>query len=715
MSTGLDVRARGDASTRLTDPRVPTALLVLAGVVVAVNVAVLFLGAWDIGVTTDEPIHVDRLQRWFDHGWYAPSSQMAGSEPDPSVSGLYVYGPVAALLAHVVSVLGGTESWGVLSGAPDAYATRHVAVALLSLLAAAAVAAIVRLLLGSWRWALVAAAILTAIPTWTGHGMFNIKDTPVAAGYIVVTLGLVALARPSAPTSRRVRVLGAVAVGGGSVILVGTRPGTWVALLLSVAFMLVLTWGADLLGPDRSVAASALRSRLGSAVLGLLAAWAVLLVVYPTLFAVPGRLVAAFADSADYPWNDTILTAGMTLSMPPPPYYLPLWFGAQTPVLLLVLALGGIVSPILLLLRVRSGGASADVALATGQAIVSAQAVLLPLGAVVTSAVLYDGTRQVLFVLPAFAVSATVATWLVCRRLSATNRLRWRTGLVWALGLSLVVPTVTAARLFPYSYTWFNGIASTAPVDGVWMTDYWSASNRESIPLLPAGSEQGCHEWTPEAQLLACDDFAEQAVFWPTRGTGIDAPALGAGEYAQLSFNRGSVVPPEGCTKVAAVSRPLFFREITMSFTMRCDVPLLPYPTGGLDAGVSGQGYLLWGWQTENEPDVAWSDSQHADLGFTVPSSVVANDTVLRLDAAPVLRNGEAAASLEVLVNGASVGRFSYSDDALRTLSVRVPSDVLASLGGGRVVVRVAVEDAGSLDPSARTFRVGGVRLATGE
>ena len=107
---------------------------------------------------------------------------MDGVDPDEAISGGYVYGPVAALVAHAVSVVLGTETWGVLLGAPEAYATRHLAVALFSLLGVAAVAATVRLLLRSWRWALVSAAILTAIPTWLGHGMFNIKDTPVAAG-----------------------------------------------------------------------------------------------------------------------------------------------------------------------------------------------------------------------------------------------------------------------------------------------------------------------------------------------------------------------------------------------------------------------------------------------------------------------------------------------------------------------------------------------------
>ncbi len=183
MSVRLEARPPGDAVVRRVDPRVPTALLVVAGVVLAVNVVVLFLGAWSIGVTTDEPIHVDRLQHWFDLGWYVPETQMDGVEPDQGLSGIYVYGPVAALVAHLVSVLGGTESWGSVSAAPEAYATRHLAVALFSILGLAAVAATTRLLLRSWRWALIAAAVLSAIPTWTGHGMFNIKDTPVAAGY----------------------------------------------------------------------------------------------------------------------------------------------------------------------------------------------------------------------------------------------------------------------------------------------------------------------------------------------------------------------------------------------------------------------------------------------------------------------------------------------------------------------------------------------------
>jgi hypothetical protein len=146
---------------------------------------------------------------------------------------------------------------------------------------------------------------------------------------------------------------------------------------------------------------------------------------------------------------------------------------------------------------------------------------------------------------------------------------------------------------------------------------------------------------------------------------------------------------------------------------MRCDVPLQPYPAGGIDAGADGRGYLLWGWEAGSGPDAAWSDAEHADLGFTLPRATVDAGAVLTLEAAPVLRDRPAAA-LEVLVNGTSVGRFSYVDDSLRTLTMRVPSDVLGALGDGRVVVRVAVDPDTVPSPAERTFRVAGLRIDPG-
>ena len=69
----------------------------------------------------------------------------------------------------------------------------------------AAVVATGRMLMRTWSWGLVAGAVLVAIPVWTGHAMFNVKDVPVAIGYAVFTCGLVlgAARSPSRTRDRR--------------------------------------------------------------------------------------------------------------------------------------------------------------------------------------------------------------------------------------------------------------------------------------------------------------------------------------------------------------------------------------------------------------------------------------------------------------------------------------------------------------------------------
>ena len=62
------------------------------------------------------------------------------------------------------------------------------------------------LILGNWRWGVITAGILSATPLWTGHAMFNMKDTPVAAGHTLITFALVLLALAK-PSSRHVTIL----------------------------------------------------------------------------------------------------------------------------------------------------------------------------------------------------------------------------------------------------------------------------------------------------------------------------------------------------------------------------------------------------------------------------------------------------------------------------------------------------------------------------
>ena len=83
---------------------------------------------------------------------------------------------------------------------------RHLGVVAIGLVGVAAVAAIGRLVLRPWRWGLVAAAVLAAIPMWTGHEMFNVKDVPVATGHTLCTLGLLLFVQRAPARPDRLRV-----------------------------------------------------------------------------------------------------------------------------------------------------------------------------------------------------------------------------------------------------------------------------------------------------------------------------------------------------------------------------------------------------------------------------------------------------------------------------------------------------------------------------
>ena len=148
---------------------------------------------------TDEPIHVMRLRNFFDTGWYALDWDYGGAGPGGDGTNTYVYAPVTMLLLHAWSVLWGVEGWHDVATSSHAYHVRHLGVVVIGLVGVAAVAATGRVRAEDWRWGLVAAAVLAAIPMWTGHEMFNVKDVPVATGHTLCTLGLLLFVRDVPP------------------------------------------------------------------------------------------------------------------------------------------------------------------------------------------------------------------------------------------------------------------------------------------------------------------------------------------------------------------------------------------------------------------------------------------------------------------------------------------------------------------------------------
>jgi len=445
----------------------PPRILVAAGLLVLGTCTVLaILGAVRTGITTDEPIHVMRLRNYFETGWYALDWDYGGAGPGGEGTNTFVYAPVTMLLLHTWSVLLGVEGWHEVATSPHAYDVRHLGVVLIGLVGVAAVAVIGRVILRHWRWGLVAAAALAAVPMWTGHEMFNVKDVPVATGYTLVTLGLICFVREE-PPGLRLRLARAGCLVVGLVLTLGTRPGMWPGLLaVVVVAVLGVLLAYRTATPARRLALVTLTELAAS---GAAAATA-LVAVYPHLFGAPLRALPRTTESSSS-FLDGLKSDRL---------YVPRHVAEEMPTLLLAFVLTGAAVGATLLWRQwrRHPVPAARIGL------VGVQAFALPVLAIVMGSDLYHGLRQLLFAAPAAAVLAAYGmAWVQHHPLARRRRV-----FALAAAAALVLPVVDQVTLQPYQTTYAN--LATDLVSGPFAEaadrpggDFW----RASIPELIAG------------------------------------------------------------------------------------------------------------------------------------------------------------------------------------------------------------------------------------
>lgn len=579
-----------------------------AAVVGALLVGQLVAGALQVGVTVDEPTHVGRTEQWLTTGWYLPEDMTVDGMPDPDndLATPFVYGAAYSSLAHTANVVVGTESWGEVSRSAPAYAVRHLVVVALAIGTAAAVGVAVAAVThdrvaGAWG-----AAGLLAIPVWTGHAMFNVKDVPTAAGYTLLTTALMlALSRlprsspaasgppavpapavdptmspspeqpdPGMPRGRHVNV--ALLAVAGTFFGVGTRTAMWVPMGLSVvAYVGLVVWSQR----DLRATWRASVGPVAGFVVGVLAVAA----LHPRHAVTPVRwLIGAVVDSSTYPWSGYTLTAGQLLSEDPPWWYLPGWVGASIPLVITGLVLVGFVVIVHALARPEGSLAPArglsDPRRAAPVLAVQ-QALLLPSVAMATGAVLYTGMRQHLYLLPALAIIAGIDVADLLRRVPdlddrrAVPR-RTAVAVCGLLVLALAKPTIEQFQLHPYNYAYVNAVAGVGGIDGVWETDYWGASNREAFHRVPADTDLRCSNWLirpwaddPEPGLGDCG--GRHAPFQDEIGRASTRPA--DDRVWVVGRVRGGNTVPDGCTMADNVTRPLRTQEILLSYVLACD------------------------------------------------------------------------------------------------------------------------------------------------
>ena len=535
--------------------------MVAAIVALGVSTVLAVLGAFRVGITTDEPIHVMRLRNYFDNGWYALDWDYGGAGPGGEHTNTFVYAPVGMLVLHAWSVLWGVEGWNEVATSAHAYDVRHLGVVMIGLVGVGAVAATGRVVLHRWRWGLVAAAALAAIPMWTGHEMFNVKDVPVATGYTVATLGLLLFVRQE-PGARPVRLARACCVVAGLVLTLGTRPGMWPGL---VAVLVVALFGVVRSSSPRRVAAAGIAEILvacGVAALALVAS-------YPHLFGSPLEALPRTAES-----SSSFLGGEKTDR-----FYVPLHVAEEMPTLLLVFVLvGAAVGATTWWTRWRT-----DPVPAFRLALVGAQAVTLPLAAVVMGSDLYHGLRQLLFAAPAAAVLATYGMAWLCEGRALAR------GTLVGIGATaaLLLPVLDQLTLQPYQTTYVNLATDvvTAPFveDGDRPgSDYWRVSLPELIEHQPLDHVLLCKSKVDKESNIAYP-FTNAGEAYSTSRS-LDCRDEVNGPLAPLRLQARHLVDddeydavfigplPENCTRLHEVARERHGFPVVLTTLARCAI-----------------------------------------------------------------------------------------------------------------------------------------------
>lgn len=547
-----------------------------------VSISMMLVGAVTGGITWDEEVHVIFLETFLRYGWNVDSAGIVDGVPDPQLTwGIYVYGPVANLLAHLANVVVGIDEWGQVASSPLSFVGQHVVTVGFGILGIVSVGLIVRFVTRSWRWTLLGTAIGGSIPLWVGHSMFNIKDIPVASGYTLATAGVTALVTTASSRDRSRLLLAWICLIGGTVLAAGTRMASGVPIALGVigtaslmAFYPVLR--REFRGSDRF--RPALRV-LGNGAAALTVSYLVLLALYPRAFRNPVLLgYEALFVSARFPFDESVMTNGVWMEQPVNASYLPQWFGAQLPILVLLGGGGFVIWWGLSVIRPRAMRENVKKRkLVLGTTPIMLQALGLPIGAIVLGSNIYNGTRQFLFVVPALAVMTTLSIYLVAQRLDLRNTKTWLSISFWGTVVVLILgPIAGQATLLPYNYVYYNLPTTIAGVDSRWPTDYWRQSARELVQLLPATGMESCaYEQYRKDELFPCMGIPTFSTYAEERGSKADSADVDRSTYYYVRENQGNLTLPRGCSPYATITRRLYFTTITIGEIARCPLSLV--------------------------------------------------------------------------------------------------------------------------------------------
>ena len=348
---------------------------------------------------------------------------------------------------------------------------RHLGSVAFSLIGFLYTIRLARLLAGPWA-GLVAALLLATTPRWTGDAMFNPIDMPTAGMHAAALFYLARLV--AAPERARRRDWFALGLATGLTLAVRAIG----ILILPYGGLAIAAWVLTTSGSKLAlVRQHGARIANGFLLAGATAA-VVTFALWPRLAVEPWTaLMDTLVRTGSYPWPGAVFfEGGFFHGHALPRSYLAMWFTITTPpAVLLGLALA---------LVYRGEWLARERGALLRAGVVVLALLFPPIYATLEHAVIYDGIRHFLFVLPPLAVLAAVG-WVAALRCAARWR-RWSAATAAAVLLALSAePAVWYARSHPLEYTYFNPlIGGLARASHSYDTDYWGVSLRSAADEL---------------------------------------------------------------------------------------------------------------------------------------------------------------------------------------------------------------------------------------
>jgi len=436
-------------------------LTVLVLVVAAILVVLTFR---DYGVTWDEDV-----QNWYGNLVLDYYLSFVGLAHPPHWLALYHYGDLynyGAVFDLTAAALNRLSPLGI-------FETRHLLNAVVGL---AGIVGCWRLgrTLGGARAGFIAALFLLLIPDFYGQMFNNPKDIPFAVGSVWALYYLVRLVPVLPRPPWRLVVKFGLAVGLAMAVRIG---GALLLCYLGLLLGLFGVWQAAVTRSFRMLVETGWTALWRVFLPAATIAWTVMLAFWPWAQSGPiEHPLSALAVFSHEIFPVQTLFDGRLVSATNLPWtYLPTFIGLALPELILALFLAAPIVATVALARCRPWQGRHVPAL-----FILSFAIVFPVAyAIAVKAVLFNGMRHFLFVLPPIAVVAALVADKGLRRLA---RFEYRRPVYAALGLYGLAHLSIMVMLHPDQYVYFNGfVGGVAGAEHKFKLDYWANSYAEAV------------------------------------------------------------------------------------------------------------------------------------------------------------------------------------------------------------------------------------------